>query len=461
MPGASEDVLEHGARNDGTTDDTKAFQSAIDVLADAGGGTLHVPPRTFVLAPVTPVVLRADNMTVNAEGATFLRPYRKERPSAMFVSNTRGEPGYGSGVKNVGWHGGRFVGNLSEDNAICPFGLHHAQSCTFERIVSENCHAPNSHQFDLCGCEDITIRDCTFRGQVETEDATAEAIQIDQSYKGALTSGVKNSGFSGLQSRRISVEHCTFEPFTDEEGNLWPGPTPFGSHSAVEGGYYEDIRFAFNSVSDPRSATLFDDPRLDAARGVVHLVSVHGPEVIGNHFTMTHPKQTRVIATNSINYGTVAEADPEDPSGWPKTYWETPNTIEDVLIADNTIEGFTVDPGAEEYGAIVAVGLPGGGVHNMTIRDNVVRGGYQADASRHSAGIELRLTSGANARNNTVVGYYAGIDLHDVSNATVAGNGVRNETGSDFPAGITGKDVTSSHITPGDTTGYAADVDLD
>lgn len=451
------DVTDHGALGDGVTDDTAAFQTAIDVIADAGAGTLLIPARTYVLAPVTPVVLRADNMVVEADGATFLRPYMNPRPSVMFVANTRGTPGYGAGLRNLTWHGGRFVGNLAEDNAICPFGLHHAQDCLFEGIVSENCHASGSHQFDLGGCADITVRNCTFRGQAWTETAGGECVQLDGSYRGTLSGGSENSGFSGLMSRDITVEDCTFEPFTDDEGTVWPGPTPMGNHFAVEGKYYENIRFANNTVVDPRTAVLFGDHR-DTWRGVVHFIAVHGLEVVGNTFTMTQSRQTRVIAVNSIDWGPDATVDPA--IGSPKTYWEVPNDCRDVVIADNVITGFTVEPDVAEMGAIVSHGIPGGEVSNLRIRGNLVDGGHQPEASSHGAGIEITHADQVTIERNTVLDRHVGISMVTLSEASVRANRIQNTTGVQFPAAVVGEALTDSSVHPGPTRGYRTSVDL-
>lgn len=456
--GRVHDVADHGAVGDGVTDDTAAFQAAIDAIAAEGGGTLRIRPATYVLAPVVPVILRADNMTVQAHGATFLRPYRKPRPSVMFVSNTRGTPGYGSGVRNLTWRGGRFVGDLATGNAICPFGLHHAQNCLFEGIVSENCHASGSHQFDLGGCDSITIRNCTFRGQDWTATAGAEAVQIDASYRGTLSNGTENAGFSGLMSRRITVEHCTFEPFTDAAGTVWPGPTPMGNHFAVEGKYYEDIRFAHNTVREPRTSVLFGDHR-DTWRGVVHFVAVRGLEVVGNDFTMTQSRQTRVIAANSIEYGAVASADPA--VGSPKGIWEVPNSTGDILIADNRINGFTVEPGVDELGAVVVLGLPGAEATNVTIRGNRISGGYEPAAASHAGAIEVSHAEQVDVERNGAVDYWAGIRLTSVADATVRANRIRNATGTEFPAGIVGRDLVDPAVTPGPTRGYATPVDID
>lgn len=48
--GSSTDVRAHGAIGDGATDDTAAFQAAMDATAAAGGGIVHVPTGQYLIA---------------------------------------------------------------------------------------------------------------------------------------------------------------------------------------------------------------------------------------------------------------------------------------------------------------------------------------------------------------------------------------------------------------------------
>src|SRR5437016_13701390 len=43
-------VLDFGAKGDGTTDDTAAFQRALDAATKAGGGTVHAPRGNYFFA---------------------------------------------------------------------------------------------------------------------------------------------------------------------------------------------------------------------------------------------------------------------------------------------------------------------------------------------------------------------------------------------------------------------------
>ncbi|WP_216841136.1 glycoside hydrolase family 55 protein [Acidobacterium sp. S8] len=42
------DVRNHGARGDASTDDTAAFQHALDTVYKAGGGTVYAPPGRYL-----------------------------------------------------------------------------------------------------------------------------------------------------------------------------------------------------------------------------------------------------------------------------------------------------------------------------------------------------------------------------------------------------------------------------
>ena len=62
-------VCDYGARGDGVTKDTRSIQSAIDATAASGGGTVHVPPGTYL----TGTLFLRSHITLHLEaGATLL-----------------------------------------------------------------------------------------------------------------------------------------------------------------------------------------------------------------------------------------------------------------------------------------------------------------------------------------------------------------------------------------------------
>jgi len=67
-------ILDYGARNDGSASATEAFRSAIQAVRAAGGGTVYVPPGTYVTGPIELV----SNLVLRIEtGATVRFPATK------------------------------------------------------------------------------------------------------------------------------------------------------------------------------------------------------------------------------------------------------------------------------------------------------------------------------------------------------------------------------------------------
>lgn len=442
-------VLDHGAAGDGTTDDTAAFQSAVDAIAAAGRGTLLVPPHTYNLASEdagTCVILHADNMTVRADGATFLRPTEFAR--GMFIVNTRsGEvPDYGAGIRNLRWYGGRFLGDISARNYICAFGLHNVANCRFEGITFENCQAGASHMFDMVGADDVTIERCRFLGQ-ETRgetDNVAEAVQIGASYKGGLTGGHENVGFSGNMTRGVTIRDCEFLPWAGQAG-----PTPFGHHGGVEGKHHHDLRFLGNVVQDPRTSLIPADKPTEAAfHGVLHLSDAHDVRIVGNVFRQTRPNTTRVVTVSGFDSGVLAGADPDKPDRGAFA----PQAPADIVIQGNVIEGFSVRP---DYEAICVVGLDGTAAPGVLVSGNTITNGAMSDDA--APALRLGNLRAPSVTGNRITDHPVGISLDDgtTAGAMVTDNLITNTTSSVLPAAITiDPGVTDSTISRNVVNGY-------
>jgi polygalacturonase len=98
---ASVNVRNWGARGDGSTDDTAAFQAAIDALP-ASGGTINVPNGNYVIDPTRNVRLRSKTHLKLASGAV-LRAKRNSAERAYVLMVYK--------VSDVEISGGRIIGD--------------------------------------------------------------------------------------------------------------------------------------------------------------------------------------------------------------------------------------------------------------------------------------------------------------------------------------------------------------
>ena len=80
------DVRDSGARGDGMNDDTVAFQRAIDALPDEGG-TVVVPPGSYVIDPTRRVRLRSRmHLSLAPEARLVAKPNAEERAYVLEVA---------------------------------------------------------------------------------------------------------------------------------------------------------------------------------------------------------------------------------------------------------------------------------------------------------------------------------------------------------------------------------------
>ena len=70
-PGQIFNVRDYGAKGDGSTNDSPAFQSAYNAAVAAGGGMVFIPPTPVCYLLSTPINMTEDNHTVIVEGASL------------------------------------------------------------------------------------------------------------------------------------------------------------------------------------------------------------------------------------------------------------------------------------------------------------------------------------------------------------------------------------------------------
>jgi hypothetical protein len=147
---AVHDVRAHGARGDGTTLDTAAFQAAIDACSSAGGGQVRVPPGryltgTFELKSHVAFHLEAGARIV---GTTNLAEYRRPKIPEFMPELRLGN-----------WHRGLIIAEGAEDVSISGPGIIDGNR-VFDPKGEERQRGP--HTLVFVNCRRWTIRDVTF-----------------------------------------------------------------------------------------------------------------------------------------------------------------------------------------------------------------------------------------------------------------------------------------------------------
>jgi len=202
-------ITDFGAVSDGTTLNTSAIQQAIDAAAEAGGGTIIIPPGTWLSGTI---FLKSNTTLEVAAGATLLGSSRIEDYTAMTWGHNKDRQPYhlivAQGQHNVSIKGkGTIDGNgeqfwkpyekdnagnmivprwiMARDKKVSPLieltgsqniyvrdvtiktggGWNlHIHDCDLVKIqgvnIINNLYSPNSDGIDITGSSDVMISDC-------------------------------------------------------------------------------------------------------------------------------------------------------------------------------------------------------------------------------------------------------------------------------------------------------------
>ena len=342
-------VLDYGAVADaidgGGTDNTAAFQDAMDAAWGGGkGGTMLIPPGAYHLFGY--VKLRS-NVRIIGHGATVRKYGLSGSTYTAFQALSSGSKGYGSSARNVTFEGLAFRGRFSgpgTGNGIA-VTMHHAQDVTFRKCVWTETNI-GGHAIDLMGCSGIVVDDCTFSGfnpSLTDNREYVEAIQLDYSMADGGGDDMTAS-FDGLPTVNVTVQNSRFLPQTIGL-TTYPAPNPLGSHSRVDGRWFEDIKFINNYVEGCHEPVSTDGFAV-LCKGWLHFFCTRGVEIRGNHFKNTTapgapaPRAARVIAAYSITTGTSL---PNVGIKGAASVAIAHMSMQNMTIRGNTFEGFASD----------------------------------------------------------------------------------------------------------------------
>jgi hypothetical protein len=215
-----------GATGDGKTNDTAAFQAALNAAASAKGGQVIVPAGNYVIGSV----VMGSNTTLRLdEGATLIGspdavdyPIVKVRWEGVWRDGHRALL-FAADARHVAIVGpGRIVGDSKLGHLRNPRG-----PCLIEFISCEDVHLQGfSAEYERMWaihptyCKNVSIRDLTIRSRLDNGDGidvdSSQQVQIDNCDNDtgddaiALKSGRGAEGASiGRPTQDVTIRNCT------------------------------------------------------------------------------------------------------------------------------------------------------------------------------------------------------------------------------------------------------------
>ena len=203
------DLSDFGAVGDGVADDGPALQSALDAIADAGGGTLFVPAGRYAIN--TPVLknfagLAASVTIQGVESSTPVPP-----PTAPGNELTRGLDLVSEFAPRTG----------QQQNAITISGL---ETFLIKDLVFIGTPGVDNDALITLALNDIssaTIRHCEFYGlsSLVAGGAIVQAVRSDLTFEqsvvlgSACSSGVYSSIIQNLEWKGITISDAVFADY--------------------------------------------------------------------------------------------------------------------------------------------------------------------------------------------------------------------------------------------------------
>lgn len=227
-PAGWHDVRDFGARPDGTTICTAAFNRAVEAAVAAGGGTVYVPPGRYL----TGTVYLQSNVTFHLEagavllGSTDLKDY-PENPApvpadtlefrrSQHVYPSRLEFGrysliYAAGQQNVAVVGRGVIDGQGDHPNFSKKEL------VARGLTRDEAHFRRPYALGFVRCSNVRVRDVTFRNlafwcqdYLDCEDVLVDGVTVDSPAVDRNNDGIDIDG-----SRRVRVANCRFDTGDD------------------------------------------------------------------------------------------------------------------------------------------------------------------------------------------------------------------------------------------------------
>ena len=274
-----------GAVGDGTTDDTAAWQSALDV-----GGVVFCKPTSNYL--ITGVLRIKGNTTIHMNGCTVT--CNQKRWLFNFLNTDEFTEYNGNG--NIHIADGNVVGGS--------VSFWHGENIEFDNVRFHNCI--NDHYFEICACKNFIIRNCRFVGMKNRESSVLEYINIDPLTSEPSTyftgSSYPSGNYDGTRNDGVLILNCYFNINEDDSEYAYMEDA-IGCHAPL-GMFHNNIQIIGNTILNYTDyAIRFDDMENSIVRDNYIESSTtnnHAIHMNDSNGTETYNNKNSIIENNTI-----------------------------------------------------------------------------------------------------------------------------------------------------------------
>jgi polygalacturonase len=322
-------IMEHGAVGDGNSIENNAIQALLDKALDNNGITLYFPKGVYRING--PLEIFSNTHLILDDNAIITR---KKNGALLINGRYKGDAQYG----NIHVEGG--VWDLDNETSVYSGSVHFILG-NADNFLIENCTFLNNHgnhALDIAGCENVTIRNCKFLGQMPDPDTSryyVEAIQLAEfTQKGQPSWG---GNWNDKPCKHVLIDNCLFDKNVKNELYNYGYGCAVGNHSSYESTGSSDIRITNCNINNCEFGlrpccwhnTVIENCSIYNCTDAIHLTSCAKSEA--------KPDKHSPLTNTIINNCTIIDSKKYDIWGRGKFAYDNPEDISylDGLVINN------------------------------------------------------------------------------------------------------------------------------